>query len=62
MDFKEIINFSQGLGYPIGIGCIIVVLIRCFYGYILRKTPIERTKRYTDENGNPVEITEKFRH
>ena len=65
MDFKEIISFTEGvknIGYPAGIIYIIVVLIKCIYGYLLRRTPIEETRKYIDGNGNPVETTKKFRN
>jgi|GEM_PF-5815125 len=64
MDFREIIEqltHLEKLGITGGTAFVLHKLISCIYGYILRKIPIEETKKYTDENGNEVESTKKYR-
>jgi hypothetical protein len=64
MDFKEFITDFQELtkaGLPAGGIYIAALLIKKTYAYLLRKTPVERTKKIVDRQGNPVEITEKYR-
>lgn len=64
MDFKEFIIHIQEIskvGLPAGGIYLAALLINKTYAYILRRTPVERTKKSTDAKGNPVEITEKYR-
>jgi hypothetical protein len=51
MDFKEFITHFQELtkaGLPAGGLYIAALLIKKGYAYLLRKTPVERTKKIVD--------------
>jgi hypothetical protein len=64
MDFKDFIIHVREIckaGLPAGGIYLAALLIKKTYAYILRRTPMERTKKSTDSRGNPIEITEKYR-